>query len=565
MSDRGVSTGPTSVGDYAAILWRRKLLVLPIVICVPVIAVVILSFQKAVYQASADVLLRTDSVSATLALIPGSGQDPQRVLDTQARLARLPTVAQDAIAHDGLRLSPAEFLAHSTVSADPNANVLTFAGSAGSPTQAIRLANAYADAYTRYRAAFDRQPIAQALETLRSRLQKLRDAGVTGASSLYTTLLAQQRQLLAIQALPSQDAVVVARADAAVQTAPQRRAGVLVGLIVGMLLAVAAALVREALEKRPRSTAELPERLDLRVLGADSDDARGGSGTVALTHPASIDAEAYRLLRMNFDHATANGGKVFAVTSAIGREGKSTVSANLAVTLARAGRSVILVDCDPLRPVLRERFRSGSAPGLAELALGTATVYDALTPIPLPTIGSVYERQPGSSSRSLGTRPGPRQRETPRRAGGLQIVTCNPTPLELGDFIVTTRLEWVLNQLRREAEVVILDSAPLMTSLGVGVAGLADGVIVVTNVALVRRPILDQLAQTLDELPTPKLGLVVTGVPPDTAAYGYYSTSASAEEPAASADIASAYANGSTDRVGDAGDRYAEWRRGQRG
>ena len=96
---------------------------------------------------------------------------------------------------------------------------------------------------------------------------------------------------------------------------------------------------------------------------------------------------------MNFDHATADGGKVFAVTSAIGREGKSTVSANLAVTLARAGRSVILVDCDPLRPVLRERFRSGSAPGLAELALGSATVYDALTRITLPTIGSVNERQ----------------------------------------------------------------------------------------------------------------------------------------------------------------------------
>ena len=267
MSDRGVNTGPISVGDYAAILWRRKFLVLPIVICVPVIAVVILSFQKAVYQASADVLLRTDSISATLSLVPGSGQDPQRQLDTQARLARLPAVAADAIAHDRLPLSPAEFLAQSSVSADPNADVLTFSGSAASPGQAIRLANAYANAYTRYRSALDREPIAQALETLGSRLEKLRAAGETGGSSLYTSLLAQQRQLLAIQALPSQEAVVVARADAAPKTAPRLRTGVLVGLVAGMLLAAAAALLREAVEKRPRSTAELPERLGLRVLG----------------------------------------------------------------------------------------------------------------------------------------------------------------------------------------------------------------------------------------------------------------------------------------------------------
>ena len=85
------------------------------------------------------------------------------------------------------------------------------------------------------------------------------------------------------------------------------------------------------------------------------------------------------------------------------------------------------------------------------------------------------------------------------------------------------RLEEALNQLKHEADVVILDSEPLLTSLGVGVSGLADGVIVVANVFLMRRPILDQFSQALEELPVPKLGLVVTGVAVDTVAYGYYS------------------------------------------
>ena len=243
MRDRGASTGPTTVGDYAAIIWRRKLLVLPILFCVPVIAGAMLSFQKASYSAGADVLVRTESVSATLALVPNatSGQDPQRLLETQARLARLPAVANDAIARGGLRMSTAEFLADSSVSADPGADILSFGGVGASPEQAIRLANAYARSYTRYRSALDREPIAQALATLRTRLAKLRAAGQTGRQSLYESLLAQQRQLLAIQALPSQDAVVVAVATAAAQTAPRIKVGILAGLVAGMFLAVAAA------------------------------------------------------------------------------------------------------------------------------------------------------------------------------------------------------------------------------------------------------------------------------------------------------------------------------------
>jgi capsular polysaccharide biosynthesis protein len=504
-------------------------------ICVPLIAVGVLSFQKAEYQASADVLLRTDSLSSAA----NATQDPTRLLDTQARLARLPAVADDAIKSGHLKLSRGQFFARSSVSTDPNADILTFSGNGGSPQQAVQLANAYADAYTRYRAALDGQPVTQALSTLAVRLQELRKAGETGSSTIYASLLAQQRQLLALEAVPTESAVVVARADAAPKTRPRLRIGLLVGLVVGLFLAIATALIREAVEKRPRSTEELPERLDLRVLGRIPTTYEGATGTVALTHPASVDAETYRLLRINFEHAAADGGKMFAVTSAIGREGKSTVAANLAVTLARAGRSVILIDCDPIRPVMRERFGLAPSAGLGELALGTATVSDVLSRVTLPEIGPAFvpppespaaksngnhhDARPAKAPRSPRGRFTAKSKEVSRQAGSLQVVTCNPVALELADFIVTMRLEEALNQLKSEADVVILDSEPLLTSLGVGVSGLADGVIVVANVFLMRRPILDQFSQALEELPVPKLGLVVTGVAVDTVAYGYYS------------------------------------------
>ena len=70
----------------------------------------------------------------------------------------------------------------------------------------------------------------------------------------------------------------------------------------------------------------------------------------------------------------------------------------------------------------------------------------------------------------------------------------------------------MLAEVKLAADVVILDTAPVTTSLGVGAVGLADGVVVVANVALVRRPMLDQLADTLAELGTPRFGLVLMGV-----------------------------------------------------
>ena len=309
-----------------------------------------------------------------------------------------------------------------------------------------------------YRAALDRQPVTQALEHARHvRLQELRKAGDTGSSSIYASLLAQQRQLLALEAVPTESAVVVARADAAPKTRPRLRVGLLVGLVVGIFLAIATALIREAVEKRPRSTEELPERLDLRVLGRIPTTYEGATGTVALTHPASVDAETYRLLRINFEHVAADGGKVFAVTSAIGREGKSTVAANLAVTLARAGRSVILVDCDPTSSGHARAVRAGAVSGARRararhrhrLRRAHSDLAAGIGPAPeLPSAPDAEEQRP-PAGRASGERwrarsaDGSRRKskEISRQAGSLQVVTCNPTPLELADFIVTMRLE----------------------------------------------------------------------------------------------------------------------------
>jgi capsular exopolysaccharide synthesis family protein len=502
--------GPTSLADYAAIIWRWRLLVLPIMLAVPLTAVGLLHLETPRYQASADVLVRSDDVSAITGLLnSGGNQDPQRFLDTQARLARLPAVAADALDGAKIKMTTAEFLAVSSVSADTSSDILTFFAQDATPSRAMLLANAYAVAYTTYRATLDRKPLEHALASLNEELGKLRRQQNTGGP-LYAGLVAQRRQIVTLLAVPGQTAVVVADASRAPKIRPRLKVGVLVGGPAGMLLAIGLALLMEGVVKRPRSSEEVIRRLGLRVLGRIPQTIDSKDGVVTLTRPASLDAEAYRRLRLNFEHAIAEGSKVFAVTSASPQEGKSTVAANLAVTLARSGRSVLLVECDPMRPVLRERLGLGPAQGLTELALGHASIADTITVIPLAA-----SRLPRDRSLSpVQPRPG---------SESLKVITCNPTAVELGDYVISIRLESLIAQLANEADVVILDTAPVLTSLGAGVSALADGLVVVANVEVLRRPVLEQLVEALEDVPSPKLGVVLTGVGQNAISYGYYS------------------------------------------
>src|SRR5262249_19299541 len=73
----------------------------------------------------------------------------------------------------------------------------------------------------------------------------------------------------------------------------------------------------------------------------------------------SIDAIRTMLLRTAGEEPT----RVVMVTSAVGGEGKTTLASNLAVSLARAGRRTLLIDCDLRRPALHQLFEQTLQPG----------------------------------------------------------------------------------------------------------------------------------------------------------------------------------------------------------
>jgi succinoglycan biosynthesis transport protein ExoP len=247
-------------------------------------------------------------------------------------------------------------------------------------------------------------------------------------------------------------------------------------------------------DTRVRGTADVEHVTGLPVLGeiAYDRDARrhplllGRSGQGPRT-------EAFRSLRSNLQFLPIKGrSRSIVVTSSIEGEGKSTSVGNLAIVLADAGRSVVLVDGDLRRPSVAEYFGIDGTVGVTDVLIGRTPLQAAL---------QVW------GERNLHILP----------AGALPP---NPSELIQSDAMI----ELVL-RLEEQFDVVLFDAPPLLPVSDAAVlARQTSGAILVAAARRARRPGLVAAMNTLARAETTVLGVVVTMLPsrgPEARGYGY--------------------------------------------
>jgi succinoglycan biosynthesis transport protein ExoP len=511
--------GAATLRDYLHIVRRQKWIILQAVLLVPLAAVLYAWHETPVYQGTATVLLSRQDLADQLTNVQNPAANSNTLVPTQAAVARVPDIARRTIAQLGLgSMTPIQFLQHSSVTQSINADTLGFEFRSTDPLLAQRAATAYAENYVAYKHALDTASLESARREVAARIQALVAQG-DARGTLYTSLVEREQQLQTLEALQTSNATVVQDAQAAGQVAPRPTRNGVLGLFLGVILGLGLAFLRETLDTRVRSAQEIGERLNLPLLGRVPEPPkhlRLENRLSMLEEPSGLHAEAFRVLRTNIEFSVLDSSvRTVMITSAVEQEGKSTTIANLAVALARGGQTVALVDLDLRRPYVEKFFDLGDAPGVTQVALGRATLDEALVHIPIAPI------KPSAALRPRYDLNGHSNGNGNGSSGKLYVLGSGPIPPDPGEFVASHSLTSVLLQLQEFAEVILIDAPPLLrVGDAMVLSAKVDALLLATRMEKVRRPMLTDIHRMVETSPARVLGFVVTGAEAEEG-YGY--------------------------------------------
>jgi len=511
----------TLLGRLAHMLRVRGWIVLLVVVLATGAAAALSLTQRPRYQAESQLLIsRTDIGDAAGAASAGATQqsDLSRIVQTQAQLARAPRVARRTLDRAGLRERSANaLLKRSSVTNEPGTDLLTLRVSDEDRALATRLAGEYAREIVRAQRA---QTAARVRAVRADLVRELGAAGTLRAQA--RELRGQLRRIRRLGAVGEASTDIVRTPSSAAQTQPQLVRNLIAGLLGGLVLGLVAAALRHALDTRLRRSADVQQRLGLpllaRLLAPPKELARDDR-LATLLDPTGPDAESFRVLRTNLAFADIDGGaRSIIVSSAVQSEGKSTTIANLALAMARGGKRVILCDCDFRRPQLERFFDLEREPGATGIALGRATMEQALVEV---DVGA-------ASAAGVPGFHGPSSNGPAAAIGGgrLELLTTGALPPNVGEFVCSNALRDLLRRLSARCDVLLVDAPPLLQAGdAMALTPHVDAILVVARLGLVRRQMADEVKRLLDTAPIVALGVVVTNAdlePGRGYGYGYY-------------------------------------------
>lgn len=265
------------------------------------------------------------------------------------------------------------------------------------------------------------------------------------------------------------------------------------GAIIGLALGVGSAVLRATLDTRIRSQRDLEAITGAPVIGSIPMDPQAKTRPIIMKEdPQNPRSEAFRALRTNLQFIELDGGKIFTVTSSTPSEGKSTTAVNLAIALADAGKNTILIDGDLRKPKVAEYLGIEGAVGLTDVLIGRAEPEDVC-------------QQWGARS--------------------LLVMPAGKIPPNPSELLGSKRMQQLLETVSRAADVVIIDSAPLLPVTDAAIlARETAGAIVAVAAGRTTSQQLTQALINLENVGAKVAGLTFTMTPtrgPDAQGYNY--------------------------------------------
>jgi capsular exopolysaccharide synthesis family protein len=193
-------------------------------------------------------------------------------------------------------------------------------------------------------------------------------------------------------------------------------------------------------------------------------------------------AEAFRQLRTNLQFVDVEHRvQVLVVTSSVPGEGKSVTCSNLALSLAAAGRQVLLIEADLRLPRISHYFGIDRSVGLTDVLIGRASLEEVVRPIP------------GTS---------------------LTVLPSGHAPPNPSELLGSDSMRAVLAELRNQYDVIVVDTPPLLpVADGAVAAAWADGVVLLVRTAKTPRQQVTLSLRSLSSVGARLVGSVMTMAP----------------------------------------------------
>lgn len=429
--------------DYLKVFRRRWLTIVLSVLLFAAAAMGVTALSKKTYTAKASSFVTvTQSTDSNPASIYQQSQFTIQRVQSYTQMVTSPLVLEPVISSLSLPLTVRQLAAKLSASSPTSTVILNVSASDRDPQRAAAIANA----------------VSKQLATLVESLEKP-NAAKTSAVRITTTGPASP---------PSTPSFPRPTFNLAL--------GILLGLAVGLIIA----LLREQLNNSIDSSAEVQAITGSNPLGQVLHNPKREQRLVAL-QKHDVQSEAFRSIRVNLRFVDVdNPPRTVVVTSGSSQEGKTTVTANLAITLATAGAKVCLVDADLRRPRVGDLLGIENAAGLTDVLAGEHRLSDVLVPW---------------------------------HDGLITVLTAGSVPPDASALLSSKAMASVLETLRGQFDVVLLDSPPLLPVSDAAVLGdLCDGVIVVARRGRTQRHNLVTVVDSLSRANIDLLGTVFNDV-----------------------------------------------------
>lgn len=486
-------TEAQGLSSYVRTLRERIWVIVAMVAVTTAAAILYVSTASDVYEAQTDVIVLPASTAEQGPINPPlirESADPMRDVETASRLIINVDVAERVKEELGVTATTNEILAKVDAQPIAQSNIVAVSATAGTPEEAQALANGFAEQALAERRAELQEYVDNTLPGIEAQLQSNPDAELQKAAA-ELRVLRQGDPTLQIQ---------TAAALPTAPIAPREKLSIVVGLIAGLVLGIAAAFAIQILDPRLRREEQLRRLYTLPILARIPRESNTAEATplnpLGLSPAAS---EAYRTLRGTLAvsrRSTGEGSTAILVTGSSPSEGKTTTAINLATSLAASGSSVILVEADLRRPAIGRTLGVQPEHGVVSVLIESVALEDALVTTEAfgPNLGLLLADYEGGWITELFALPAARQ---------------------------------LVDDCRRIADYVIIDSPPLTDVIdALPLASYVDDLLLVVRLGRTRLATLQQLGELLAENGIRPVGFAVVGTPrPARGDYHYYGES----------------------------------------